>query len=976
MSSLNPNSVTATSADGAFKQLFKLEAECRSPVLATQVQAVGQFPKLFDQFPFPTLVGSAFLKLGDLFRSSTNSLRFHIAQVFEASNKHLPQITHTEELLKRVLAVLYSNDPIARVLALRLIGNGSIVFAKYPETQHGVLLRFQSTNPLEIAAAVQTTQSMLRYSPGFLTVVWETVITKAGDTHMLDSARTQLIRSLKHAAPNLQLSVVLYDHCRTWMSHPESSIVVQNATMATWKAIIQQHNTLRLEDAAFVSCYIQHELASTRRAALALLYKWNPADQSSDISVEDEVDTIRDRLVSFVRQEYGKVAGSTDIYCIRLALAVLARIEAQGGYPGTPECWELAEAYSSWALQICCGLVSKQASVLDFMQTELSKSAMDSDQSDDSSTRVKVRDSVGLSDRLDGQYRQLVSGTLLATGIAKILNQKDYIQAASDIVARTWRVISGGYLRIDNGGYAKRFLKVTWRWCKQMGTAHTITKELEGMLDSPNECIQQVIVSISSSGEAGDQLLSACQQNIANLAGGSDIAGREQRKIWVSMAAALAYELNCGKDSGNSTAESAIQLATDAISRWHAHLCNAPDGSQQRAMMYARSGPPAHLFQKLVSLFMANGSWANVGILCKSVPAHLLSDRVQTWIRALTSLADSETSLKDVDTYLRLADSSLTVLRSLDNQGVPRRYQIYIVQLRRESVQVFDSWQRFSPSTPVHPSLIQVAKSLVDRTQELSDQAGFILWSFAAIDPATRGWLAWVQTISVSIVDAVSAIASTEGIKITNVIAISGAVHALIQPPLSRFCLGPPFLSIPPSPRVSVETRPNMDSGDGSSVTVFSGSQFHLIVEGFLQLPEHSCLAKPARIHIATWLSQQPRQSSYQDLVMSSRELKTARGARRATQGGRSGGYVSTTTANKEDIWDRAIAFEAALDGLYFECPCVIPIPHLQLLFGNYDTNIMTHVHIYCGLVDSENQILWIGPYKSYPLIISTTARS
>ncbi|KAJ1722914.1 hypothetical protein LPJ53_002706 [Coemansia erecta] len=434
MSSIHPNSATATSADWAFKQMFKLEADCRSPVPATQVQAVGQFPKLFDQFPFPTLVGSAFLKLGDLFRSSSNALRFHIAQVFEASSKHLPQITHTDELLKRVLAVLYSNDPIARVLALRLIGNGSIVFAKYPETQHGVLLRFQSTHPLEIAAAVQTTQSMLKYSPEFLKVVWETVITKAGDTHMLDSARTQLIRSLEHAAPNLQLSVVLYDHCRTWMSHPESSIVVQNATMATWKAIIQPHNRLRVEDADFVSCYIQHELASTRRAALALIYKWDPADQSSDISAEDEVDAIRDRLVSFVRREYGKVTGSIDIHCIRLALAVLARIEAQGEYPGTPECWELAEAYSSWSLKAYCGLVSEQASVLDFMQTELSKSAMDSDQGNDSSTQVKAGDKVGHLDRLDRKYRQLVSGALLATSIAKVLNQKEYIEAASDIL--------------------------------------------------------------------------------------------------------------------------------------------------------------------------------------------------------------------------------------------------------------------------------------------------------------------------------------------------------------------------------------------------------------------------------------------------------------------------------------------------------------------------------------------------------------
>ncbi|KAJ2402449.1 hypothetical protein GGI23_000701 [Coemansia sp. RSA 2559] len=207
----------AHSSDWAFKQLFKLESECRSQTPAMQVKAIGQFPKLLDQFPFPTLVSSAFLKLGDLFRSSPNSMRYHIAQVFETSRHHLMQITHTEELLKRIISVLYSNDPIARVLALRLVGNASILFAKYPEAQHGVLLRYQSTHPLEIAAAVQTTELMLKYSPELLKIVWETVISKANDRCVPDPVRAQLIHSLRHAASNLQLSVRLYVYCRAML---------------------------------------------------------------------------------------------------------------------------------------------------------------------------------------------------------------------------------------------------------------------------------------------------------------------------------------------------------------------------------------------------------------------------------------------------------------------------------------------------------------------------------------------------------------------------------------------------------------------------------------------------------------------------------------------------------------------------------------------------------------------------------------
>ncbi|KAJ1789929.1 hypothetical protein LPJ62_002182 [Coemansia sp. RSA 2167] len=244
MSTVAPNSDTARSSDWAFKQLFKLESKCRSPTPALQVEAIGEFPKLLDQFPFPTLVSSAFLKLGDLFRSSPNSLRYHIAQVFGASQQHLAQITQTEELLKRILVVLYSNDPIARVLALRLIGNASLIFAKFPEAQHSILLRYQSSHPLEIVAAVQTTESMLSYSPEFLEVVWETVLSKADDPDVPDSVRVQLIRSLQHAAPNLMLSTLLYSHCQHWACDTDSTNIIRCAAMDTWKAIIQRHNEL------------------------------------------------------------------------------------------------------------------------------------------------------------------------------------------------------------------------------------------------------------------------------------------------------------------------------------------------------------------------------------------------------------------------------------------------------------------------------------------------------------------------------------------------------------------------------------------------------------------------------------------------------------------------------------------------------------------------------------------------------------
>ncbi|KAJ2161598.1 hypothetical protein GGF46_001368 [Coemansia sp. RSA 552] len=267
------------SADSAFKRLLGLDTKFRSPALAVQVEAIGEFPKLLDQFPFPSLVNSAFLKLGDLFRTSPNALRYHIAQVFASSRHHLAQITQTEELLKRMLVVLYSNDSTARVLALRLLGNASSIFAHFPEAQHGILLRYQSSHPLEIAAAVQATEALLKYSPGFLEVVWETVLGKANDASVPDSVRVRLIHSLRHAAPRLQLSSLLYARCQSWVYQPSNTIALRSAAMDTWRSVLQTHNELQPDDAERISSLVLHDLASARHAALTLIGRWRPTEQ-------------------------------------------------------------------------------------------------------------------------------------------------------------------------------------------------------------------------------------------------------------------------------------------------------------------------------------------------------------------------------------------------------------------------------------------------------------------------------------------------------------------------------------------------------------------------------------------------------------------------------------------------------------------------------------------------------------------------
>ncbi|KAJ2150489.1 hypothetical protein J3F82_003947 [Coemansia sp. RSA 637] len=419
MSTVAPNSDTARSSDWAFKQLFKLESKCRSPTPALQVEAIGEFPKLLDQFPFPTLVSSAFLKLGDLFRSSPNSLRYHIAQVFGASQQHLAQITQTEELLKRILVVLYSNDPIARVLALRLIGNASLIFAKFPEAQHSILLRYQSSHPLEIVAAVQTTESMLSYSPEFLEVVWETVLSKADDPDVPDSVRVQLIRSLQHAAPNLMLSTLLYSHCQHWACDTDSTNIIRCAAMDTWKAIIQRHNELQSVDAKHISGYVLHDLASLRRSALALLGKWKPKGQTVDASCLNE---IQQRLTDCLHLPADSNMTIVGFGELRLAATVLARIEVACGNVNASQSWLAAYKYAARALEVFSDTTFATSSAL--------------------SLNMSGQSSANDRPGIDPVYRLLISSVMLVINISTILDSSEYRSVTATIVRDSWLAIT------------------------------------------------------------------------------------------------------------------------------------------------------------------------------------------------------------------------------------------------------------------------------------------------------------------------------------------------------------------------------------------------------------------------------------------------------------------------------------------------------------------------------------------------------
>ena len=91
------------------------------------------YPVFFQHFPFASSITSAFLKLADLFMSGcafglhcpraqaprNNSLRLHIAAVTQRSVQQLDKISSLDEVVRRIISVAHSNDPVARALTLR-----------------------------------------------------------------------------------------------------------------------------------------------------------------------------------------------------------------------------------------------------------------------------------------------------------------------------------------------------------------------------------------------------------------------------------------------------------------------------------------------------------------------------------------------------------------------------------------------------------------------------------------------------------------------------------------------------------------------------------------------------------------------------------------------------------------------------------------------------------------------------------------
>ncbi|NXS63195.1 INT7 protein, partial [Brachypteracias leptosomus] len=134
--------------------LMELDKGLRSGKLGEQCEAVVRFPRLFQKYPFPILINSAFLKLADVFRVGNNFLRLCVLKVTQQSENHLEKILNVDEFVKRVFSVIHSNDPVARAITLRMLGSMASIIPERKNAHHSIRQSLDSHDNVEVEAAI------------------------------------------------------------------------------------------------------------------------------------------------------------------------------------------------------------------------------------------------------------------------------------------------------------------------------------------------------------------------------------------------------------------------------------------------------------------------------------------------------------------------------------------------------------------------------------------------------------------------------------------------------------------------------------------------------------------------------------------------------------------------------------------------------------------------------------------------------
>uniref|UniRef100_A0A8C2XW62 Integrator complex subunit 7 n=1 Tax=Capra hircus TaxID=9925 RepID=A0A8C2XW62_CAPHI len=192
--------------------LMELDKGLRSGKLGEQCEAVVRFPRLFQKYPFPILINSAFLKLADVFRVGNNFLRLCVLKVTQQSEKHLEKILNVDEFVKRIFSVIHSNDPVARAITLRMLGSLASIIPERKNAHHSIRQNYTVFSfPRDFAVGICNKISEMIQglaTPVDLKLKLIPILQHMHHDAILASSARQLLQQLVTAYPSTKMVIV------------------------------------------------------------------------------------------------------------------------------------------------------------------------------------------------------------------------------------------------------------------------------------------------------------------------------------------------------------------------------------------------------------------------------------------------------------------------------------------------------------------------------------------------------------------------------------------------------------------------------------------------------------------------------------------------------------------------------------------------------------------------------------------------
>ncbi|XP_071162699.1 integrator complex subunit 7-like [Mytilus edulis] len=236
---LSQDNISSEQEQDANLAFSELDKGLRSPKIGIQCESIVRFPSLFEKYPFPILINTAFLRLADIFRNGNNFLRWCILQVTEQSKKHLEKILNIDEFVRKIFSVIHSNDCTARALTLRTLANLASIITERKNVHHSIVNGFDSNDAVEVDAAVFAAGKFAEQSSSFAASICNNLSDMIQNIATPVDLKLQLIPILQHMYHDMQTSSKARQVCLELLSSlPSQKFVIR--TLQTMTALACQ----------------------------------------------------------------------------------------------------------------------------------------------------------------------------------------------------------------------------------------------------------------------------------------------------------------------------------------------------------------------------------------------------------------------------------------------------------------------------------------------------------------------------------------------------------------------------------------------------------------------------------------------------------------------------------------------------------------------------------------------------------------